>query len=63
VYETLGWQPSGAARGTRFPYQVQFANAIPRMGSAKACDPAAPRGTWDLNYNTNGHLPDGARCP
>ena len=61
AYETLGWQPSGATTGTRFPYQVRLDNATAWTGSATACDAGNPRG-WDLNYNTNGHVAEGVAC-
>jgi hypothetical protein len=61
TYETLGWQGEGATTGTTFPYRVQLGNAVPLTGSASACDAANPGG-WDLNYNTNGHVANGAAC-
>jgi hypothetical protein len=61
TYETLGWQAAGATTGTTFPYRVQLANAVPLTGAASACDAENANG-WDLNYNTNGHVTNGAQC-
>ena len=33
VYESLGWQPDGAVRGTTFPYTVSIVGATPRTAS------------------------------
>jgi hypothetical protein len=63
IYETLGWQEAGPVTGTQFPYHVRFSNATPWTGSVTACNPAAGAGVLDLNYNTNGHQPDGTACP
>jgi hypothetical protein len=61
TYETLGWQAAGATTGKTFPYRVQLVNAAALTGSASACDAANASG-WDLNYNTNGHVANGAPC-
>jgi Family of unknown function (DUF6055) len=63
TYETLGWQGTGATTGTQFPYRVLIDGATPLTGSATACDAGMTSDTWDLNYNTNGHVEDGVRCP
>ncbi|MBJ6123511.1 hypothetical protein JAO74_17135 [Sphingomonas sp. BT553] len=62
VYESLEWQPDGApTKGTKYPYRVKIDGAVPFMGAASACNPAAVP-AWNLNYNTNGFLAGGKPC-
>lgn len=63
AYETMGWQENDQPiRGTRFPYRVKIEGAVPRTGSAEACDPTTQPGAWTINYALSGNNEGGRPC-
>lgn len=62
VYETLGWQPRGPVKGTRFPYRVRITGATLRTGDPARCAANLEPGVTSINYNTNGNSEERRPC-